>query len=92
MSEEVSSNNLKILTGSNTYFAVRDFRKGNDIFNYWTNGLISNKDPDLSVLLQLSSFDYLIIENNFTNKKILSNLGEYDVLFSNDIGLVAKHK
>ena len=89
--KEVAEKNIKILTGSNTYFAIRDKRKSNYISNYWVQGLKNNSDPSLFESLNTFSFKYLVIENNNSNIKTLSEFKTYNIIYKNEIGIIAKH-
>jgi hypothetical protein len=90
----IKEKNIRILTGSDVYSATRNVRDSNFIINYWTYSLKKNTDmsDELKRLLDSVKFNYIIIENNDQNIKILQNFKLYDIKYINDIGIFAAHK
>ena len=88
----VKSKNIKILTGSDTYSATRCVRDSNIIVNYWSYSLRENSDVSnqLKIIANNSNFDYLIIENWASNREFLRKSKKFEILFINNIGIIAK--
>jgi hypothetical protein len=89
--EIIKTNNLKILTGSDVYYATRNSRNSNMVVNYWMYSLKNN--TDINKQLEISAnellFDYLIVENWPDNKKYFSKSKRYKILYENNIGIIA---
>lgn len=85
----------KILTGSNVYFASRQMlREGIVLENYWSQSIIanSNSHPNLEIGLRKKKYDYIIVENFQDNLDRLKACSDYEILFFNTLGIVAKSK
>lgn len=87
---------MKILTGSNVYYSTRKLRNftTNITTNYW-NPSASVGVQDSTYLFSIISggdFDYLFVENWPTNKSGVLKAEQYDVIYENRFGLVAKNK
>jgi len=87
----VNVKGVKILTGSDVYFATRKVRIGNEIANYWMYSLIDNSpvSSHLSKIIKSNDFNYIIIENWPENYHFIKNSGNYKILFKNDVGILA---
>ncbi len=90
----INGNNLKILTGSNLYFIARKFRESKLIPNYWMYSLRDNSDIEKQLEKSTSNkdYDFLIIENWPSNKNFIQKSLKYEILFSNNTGIIAKFK
>jgi hypothetical protein len=88
--------NYRVLTGSDVYYASRYLvNKGVVLENYWANALIENISAGESLNMELRSnkFDYLILENrNSNNLEFISKSKDYDILFFNGLGIIAKSR
>lgn len=84
----------KVLTGSNIYFASRLLlKKGADLDSYVTAHIRNNSDKreELSNSVKLKNYNILIVENKgYRNLEQIKNFKEYNILFENDLGIVAE--
>jgi len=91
----MESNNFKsVLTGSDVYYASRFLnRNGLVIENYWSQCMKNNisVEKQLSISLQ-KKYDLIIVENWPENYTAIINSNNYNVIFQNSIGLIAKAK
>jgi hypothetical protein len=92
--KNIISKKNTILIGSDMYFAARNLRNYNFIANYWMYAIKNNSDiyNQLHLSLESHSYDYLIIENWPQNLETLNNYKNYQILFQNKIGIIAKFK
>lgn len=92
--KSVNDKGVKILTGSDVYFATRKIRIGNEIANYWMYSLIdnSNVSSHLNRLIKSNDFDYIIVESWPENYQNIITSPDYKILFKNDIGILAVRK
>ena len=81
-----------ILSGSNTYFAVREKRSQNKIFNYWMYSIKNNTTlpSEFNNILKSNSFRYVVVENSIDNLNIIQKNIKYKILYKNNIGIFAE--
>jgi hypothetical protein len=91
--ELITSKDYRLLTGSNLYFASRNFRGSNLVSNYWMYSLKDNSNiyDQLAKTAIESEFDFLFVENWNSNKDFFSKSKKYTILFENNIGIIAIH-
>jgi hypothetical protein len=88
-----SKQDRKILTGSNVYGVSRIFNENANILNLNTYSLLDDK-PHLIKLEELvnnDSFDLIIIDNDISNFNFMKSNCDYEIIFRNNIVLVAKN-
>jgi len=82
---------VKILTGSDVYFAARKVRIGNEIANYWMYSLSDNSSvfSQLNKTIKSNDYNYIIVESWPENYQSIINSVNYKILFKNDVGILA---
>lgn len=83
----------KVLTGSDVYYASRHLsREGVVLENYWAKAMMENISLEISLISEIESkkYDYLVIENFYNNLDFLLKSKDYEILFVNSLGIVAK--
>jgi len=82
--------------GSNVYYAVRDKLSGCEYENYWTHSLLNNSNVsngyEISSFIHDERIKYFVIENLPVNLKLLKGSADIELLFVNDIAIVAQRK
>ena len=83
---------VKVLTGSDVYFATRSKFLHCNTTNYWTIALRDSTSSDIEFnrMVESREFKYIISENWPINNKILKDSKNYQILFENRIGILAK--
>lgn len=82
-----------VLTGSDVYFASRYLlSEGVVIENYWAKSVSENIDLESSLISEIKKkkYDYLVIENFPGNLDIIVESKDYEILFVNSLGIIAK--
>jgi hypothetical protein len=89
--KKINMKGVKILTGSDVYFATRKVRIGNEIANYWMYSLIDNTSvsSQLNKIIRSNEYNYIIVENWPDNYQSIINSVSYKILFKNEIGILA---
>lgn len=89
--KKINMKGVKILTGSDVYFATRKVRIGNEIANYWMYSLIDNSSvsSQLNKIISSNEYNYIIVENWPDNYQNIINSVSYKILFKNEIGILA---
>ena len=83
----------KILTGSDSYFASRLLlKKGIEIDNYWKSATKKNSSvmEELSNSIKIKDYKILIVENWPQNLIQIESSNNYEIVFKNTTGIVAK--
>ena len=85
----------RVLTGSDVYYASRYLvKEGIVLENYWANSVIESisLDESLNMKLKSNKFNYLILENYSNNLEFISKSKDYEILFVNSLGIIAKSR
>ena len=83
----------KVLTGSDSYYAARLLHnKGCEIDNYWAFSLKSNSlvYESLNQAIKLDDYEILIVENWPENLTHIQAMDNYEIIFENRNGIIAK--
>ena len=85
---EVSS----VVSGSNVYFASRHYSENAKISSYWSKAIQTNSTnlEGLKKLISGIKPDRIIIENWTDNRSFINDNSQYELIFENSVGLVAK--
>jgi len=83
-----------LVVGTNVYYAIRDNYLGCDYQNYWTHSLRNNSYPEDELRNLVSDQDNktFVVENFPKNKITLSEQSDINLVFENNVGLIAIRK
>lgn len=91
VSNDLDFKSGQVLTGSDVYFASRNYPADVVYLNYWSVSLRDNTDVTRSLksLLPDTSSDRLVVENWPENRVAILNDSRYQIFFENDLGIIA---
>jgi len=91
VSNDLDFKSGQVLTGSDVYFASRNYQADVVYLNYWSVSLRDNLDvtQTLKFLLPDISSDRLVVESWPENRAAILNDSRYQIVFENDLGIIA---